>query len=65
MFKRIYRMLCFVKNIFGILEYPFIANFALEHSGTDLLCQRMFQEFVMQYTRKRDHTVAQSKLNSA
>ena len=55
MFKRIYRMLCFAKNFFGILE----------HSGTDLLCQRMFQEFVMQYTRKRDHTVAQSKLNSA
>ena len=30
-----------------ILEYRYIENFASEHHGTYLLCQRMFQKFVM------------------
>ena len=31
---------------FFILEFHYIANFALKHHGADLLYQRMFQEFV-------------------
>ena len=29
-----------------ILQYRYIANFALKHCGAYLLCQQMFQEFV-------------------
>ena len=36
------RFVIFIK----ILEYRYIVTFASEHRGADLLCQRMFQEFV-------------------
>ena len=36
------RFVIFIKS----LEYRYIANFASEHSGAYMLCQRMFQEFV-------------------
>ena len=42
--KHIFHMLlCDLKKIF---EYRYIANFASEHRGADLLCQQIFQEFV-------------------
>ena len=43
------------------LEYCYIANFVPEHRGTDLQCQHMFQEFVTQYTRNRDHEPERTK----
>ena len=58
----IFRMLRFVIFI-KILEYRYIANFASEHRGAYLLCQRMFQELVM-YVRGRK-IVVWSKPNSA